>query len=305
MKSNTIFSIITAAGMLLISAWVQAQQPLETKQFFDNIGLLNQAWYPSDHSPSLNSQVRKKWVGIDDAPSTYTLNGHMPFMNIGAATGLQLSFDRFGPEKVMNLSTFFAKSVRLSESGEYLSAAINVGISRYEARYSYLDVLDPVFRNDVMETTGTIGVSLMFYIPDRFFAGFSVPRLSLQELGVANRAQDHSFSTPYYLMMGYLGQLNDVLMIRPMAMTTSMKGLQTAIDFSTTLYMAETLGLGLSYGTSKELGAHLSVYATPQLRLGYGYQFGTQSYGSSNIGNNTHEIGIGYRFGNNLKKKWL
>lgn len=282
-----------------------AQQHFSYNQYMHNMGPINPTWYLSDRAYSFHAGVRKQWVGIEGAPSTLILNGHIPFNTINSATGLNLMYDTFGPEKLLNVSSFFAKAVRLSESEEYLSASISVGFNRYEALYSALDSQDPIFRDDVQETSFTLGIGLMFYIPEKFFAGFSVPHLSMREMGIASNDAEYQFNTPYYLMLGYLGSLNEVFKLKPVILATHTEGLGTAVDFSTTLVIQDALGLGLNYGSSRDLGAQVSVYANERLRIGYSYQFGTNSYGLSNGGNNTHEIGVGYRFGKGIGKKLL
>lgn len=282
-----------------------AQHHFSFRQYMHNMGAFNPAWYPSDPSGSAHAVVRKQWVGIEGAPSTLLLNGHLPFRSIGAAGGLSLSHDSFGPEKLMELTVFFAKSVRLSEQGDYLSASLSTGVGRYEALYSGLDGHDPAFRDDVLETTGLLGLGVLYYRGERFFAGFSVPRFSMRELGIGSRRPDYHFQVPYYFMGGYLGRLGEVFKVKPVVMGTLVEGLPLSLDFSATLYIQETVGLGLSYGTNREMGTQVSFYASEHLRFGYAYQFGTESYGLSNKGNNTHEVGLGYRFGKDVKKKLL
>lgn len=297
--------IALLASGLIFSSTVQAQQNFTYNNYMDNMGPINPTWYLSDTSASIHSVVRKQWVGIDGAPTIYVLNGHIPFISLQAATGLNLSYDTFGPEKLLNMSAFFAKSVRLSERGDYLSASLSLGVSRYDALYSSLDAQDPSFRQDVSGTTGTIGLGIMFYKPEQYFVGVSMPHLSMQELGKASTPQDYQFSTPYYAMMGYLARIDEVFKVKPVVMGTLVKGLPTNYDFSATLYIQDALGLGLSYGTNRELGTRVSFYPSEHFRFGYSYQFGTESYGMSNKGNNTHEIGLGYRFGNGVKRKLL
>lgn len=289
---------------MLLPLGSSAQQHFSYNQYMHNLGPINSAWYLSDSSASLNAVVRKQWVGIEGAPSTLILNGHVPLNGIQAATGINLSYDSFGNEKLFDINAFFAKSVRLSED-EYLSAFLSLGFNRYEAIYSGLDGQDPAFRDDVLENMGMIGFGVMFYIPEKFFVGFSVPRLSIRELGIGSKQEEYSFNTPYYITAGYLGKLSEGFKIKPVILATQTKGFQTAIDFSTTLYIADAIGLGLNYGTSRELGAQISLFTGNHLRFGYSYQFGTESYGASNLANNTHEVGVGYRFGKGLTKKFL
>lgn len=296
---------IIALNLLFLSFFFRisfAQQHLNYRQYMDNMGPINPTWYLSDTTSSINTIVRKQWVGFDNAPTTLIFNGHVPFNSIDAATGLNLSYDTFGPEKLLNVSAFFAKTVRLSRRGQHLSASLSLGVRRYEAIYSSLDSQDPSFRDDILKTIGTIGWGVMFYKPEEYFVGISMPQLNLKKSGTASGIE---MSTPYYGMMGYLAKVSDVFKIKPIAMVTLIEGLPTNYDFSTTLYIQDVLGLGLSYGKSRELGTRFSIFPSKHLRVSYSYQFGTESYGMSNKTNNTHEIALGYRFGKGVTKKLL
>lgn len=281
-----------------------AQQHFSYRPYMDILGPINPTWYLSDRSNSINTVVRNQWVGIEGAPTTLVLNGHIPFNSINSATGINLSYNSLGPMKLWNISTFFAKAVRLSDRGEYLSASLSLGVSRFEALYSSLDPHDPSFKQDDLGTTGTLGVGVMFYKPEKYFVGISMPQLSMQKLGKASK-QEYKFSTPYFAMIGYLAKIDDIFKIKPVILSAFIKGLPINYDFSTSLYLQDVLGLGLSYGTSRELGARLSLYPNERLRIGYSYQFGTGSDRMSSKVNNTHEIGWGYRFGKEVTKKLL
>lgn len=290
---------------LFISGTAYGQRTLNYSQYTQNPGPINPTWYLSDSSASVHGLVRTQWLGMDGAPSTYSVNGNVPLKGMGSAVGMNLSYDSFGLDKLMDVSAFFAKSVQLSQSGKYLSASLSLGVRRYEAQYSGLDPMDPVFRDDVQETVGTVGLGVMFYEPERFFVGFSLPRLSMQELGIASARKDYHFNSTYYLMAGYLAKLNEVFKLKPAVLASTTKGLPNTYDVSATLYMQEAIGVGLSYGTSKQLGAHASIYASNRLSFGYNYQFSTEAFGGFNIGSNTHEIGVAYRFGEGVRRKLL
>lgn len=304
-KKEFVNTLILGILGLFISGVAYGQKSLNYSQYTQKPGPINPNWYLSDPSTSVHGLVRTQWLGMDGAPSTYRINGHVPFRGIGAATGMNLSFDSFGLEKLIDVSAFFGKSVRLSQSGKYLSASLSVGARRYEAQYSGLDPLDPVFRDDVQETVGTVGLGVMFYESERFFVGFSLPRLSMQELGIASNRREYHFNATYYLMAGYLARLNEVFKLKPAVLASTTKGIPNTFDVSTTLYLQDAVGVGLSYGTSRDLGAHASIYASNRLSFGYNYQFSTEAFGGFNIGNNSHEIGVSYRFGEEVRRKLL
>lgn len=285
-------------GVLLICAGqrVFAQQPFTYTQYMDNLSPVNATYSLLDKAGAVHALVRKQWVGIEGAPSTLIANGHLPIPSFGAAAGLNIMHDEFGPEKMTEVSAFLAKSVRLSEN-EYLAASMGFGVRRYEARYSNLDPRDPLFQDDILETVGTLGLGVMFFMPEKFYMGVSVPRISFRELGRASIEDSRYFRNHYYLMAGYLGSLGENLKIKPAILASYAANVPLLADLSATLYLKEVLGLGLNYRTNNEMGAILSVFLNNRLRLGYSYQFGLSSYRFGQMNDGTHEITLRYRFG--------
>ncbi|TCS84691.1 type IX secretion system PorP/SprF family membrane protein [Anseongella ginsenosidimutans] len=290
---NTLLLLLCTTGL------AYAQQPFTYTQYMDNLAPINATYSLLDKAGAVHALVRKQWVGIDGAPSTLIANGHLPLASIGAAAGLNIMHDEFGPEKMTEASAFLAKSVRLSEK-EYLAASMSFGVRRYEARYSGLDPHDPLFQDDILETVGTLGLGLMYFIPEKFYAGVSVPRISFRELGRASVEDSRYFKNHYYLMMGFLGSLGEDIKIKPAILASYASNIPLHADISTTLYLKEAIGLGLNYRTNNEMGAILSVFLNNRLRFGYSYQFGLNSYRLGQVNDGTHEITLGYRFGEGI-----
>lgn len=285
------------AGLLIFSGnLAHGQQPFTFTQYMDNLTPINANYALLDKAGAVHALVRKQWVGIDGAPSTLIANGHLPVPAIGAATGLNIMHDEFGPEKMTEISGFLAKAVRISET-EYLSASMGVGLRRYEARYSNLDPADPLFRDDVLETVGTISLGLMYYIPEKFYMGLSVPRISFRELGRASEEASRYWRNQYYIAAGYLATLGQYLKLKPAILVAHAPNVPLHADISSTLYLKDRIGLGLNYRTSGEMGGILSVIINNRLRCGYSYQFGLESYRLGQANDGTHEFTMGYRFG--------
>ncbi|QEC51898.1 type IX secretion system PorP/SprF family membrane protein [Anseongella ginsenosidimutans] len=291
--------------LLLLSVQpAHAQQPFTYTQYMDNLAPINSTYSLLDKAGAVHALVRKQWVGIDGAPATLIANGYLPLVSFGGAAGLNIMHDEFGPEKMIEASAFLAKSVRLSKT-EYLAASMSFGVRRYEARYSNLDPADPLFQDDILETVGTFGLGLMYFIPEKFYMGVSVPRISFRELGRASVENSRYFKNHYYLMAGYLAALGENIKIKPAVLASYASNIPLHADFSMTLYLKETLGLGVNYRTNNEVGTILSVLLNNRLRFGYSYQFGLESYRLGHANDGTHEITLGYRIGSEITGKKL
>lgn len=285
-------------ALFSFSSLSHAQYSTSYLHYTQNPAVINPSWNLLDSSPSLHALARTKWTQIDGAPRGYELTGHVPIPAIGSAAGLSLSFDHFSIEKYVDMSTFFAQSVQLSNNGEYLSASLSLGLLRYEALYSQIDPEDPVFQDDVLENQVTIGFGVMLYNPNRFYLGFSAPNV-----GISSSKYYHSTQS-YFFKGAYLIRLDDAFKLKPSVLTSFNGDEPIIFNASISLYIQEAIGIGLAYGTSKTLGAHAIIYANNRLSIRYNHLLSTEAFGGLNR-NNAHEIGISYRFGLNPVKRFL
>jgi type IX secretion system PorP/SprF family membrane protein len=293
-------------SLLIISMFssAKAQQLFSYSQYMNNLTPLNPAYSLIDKAGSVNAIVRRQWTGIEGSPSTFIFNANLPIESLGGAAGLTVLNDQFAVEHLTEVNLFFAKSIQLAEN-QYLAVSLNGGIRRYVANYSSLDAIDPQFRNDVRETKPNIGFGVIYY-NDHYYLGVAVPEFSTRSLGNASQVDNSYFNSHYNFSGAYLfGKAGDEVRLKPAALATYTKDVPFIADFSTTLYLKETLGIGGNFRTNNEMSGILSVN-TEVIKLGYSYQFGTAS---NNLGgrlrNNTHEITLTYRFGRNLAQRSL
>lgn len=277
----------------------KAQQFFSYSQYMNNLTPLNSAYSLLDKNGSLNALVRKQWTGIDNAPSTFIFNGNLPIESINGAAGLTVMNDQFFVEHLTEINGFFAKGIQLSQN-QFLGVSLNAGIRRYVANYSSLSATDPQFRNDVRENKPNIGFGILYY-SDHHYLGISVPELSVRDLGNAS-AQNNSYFRNHFNFAGaYLfGKEGDDVRAKPAALATYTKGVPFIMDFSTTVYFKELLGVGANYRSNNEMSAIISI-TSDILKLGYSYQFGTASNNlGGRLSNATHEVTLSYRFGQHL-----
>jgi type IX secretion system PorP/SprF family membrane protein len=250
----------------------------------------NSAYSSVNTVANMNLTGRLQWVGIEGAPKSFLLNGSMPFEKINASGGLIIKQDKFSVENQTALNVFFTKSVQVT-SNHYLAVSISGGFQNYIADYSQLDPTDPQFRDDIRESSGTIGTGLLFYQPDKFYAGISLPNLNLKSFNQASYRTKNSF----YFSGGYLQDLGNNIMVKPAVMASYLKNTPLTADLSTTLYFG-TLGIGLNYRTTNDIGGILS-YLINNFRIGYSYQAGLGSKNIGSMSTGTHELSLGIYFG--------
>src|SRR5471030_1579833 len=100
------FGFLLLAFSLFSLQGVKAQQFFSYSQYMNNLTPLNSAYSMLDNNGSINALVRKQWVGIPGAPTTYIFNANLPLEPIGAATGLVAMDDQFAVEHLTEINAY-------------------------------------------------------------------------------------------------------------------------------------------------------------------------------------------------------
>ncbi|WP_183576498.1 PorP/SprF family type IX secretion system membrane protein [Mucilaginibacter sp. X5P1] len=273
----------------------QSTTPFSYSQYMNNLTPINPAYSMIGQSGSLTGVVRKQFTGIDGAPSTYLVNANIPLPDMGASAGFIIQNDQIAIEKQMEANFFFAKSIQLDEQN-FLAVSVNAGISSYKANYLSIDENnDPLFGTNISETKANLGFGVLLY-SDTYYIGLSMPELSLRSLGTASQQSDNYFKNRYYLAGAYIAELNDDFKFKPSALATYASGSTITTNFAGIFYIKDVLGIGASYSTNS-LAAFLLDVNIGTIRLGYSYQFGTNSSNLGGFNSAIHEIMLSYRFG--------
>lgn len=286
---------MAAAAIIIFPTETHAQQALTHTQYGQLRTVVNPAASLMAMGGEVNIIGRRQWVGLDGAPTVFWGSGHMGFKAIGATAGVSLRHESLAVEKLTEVSAFFAKSVRISET-EYVGVSLNAGMSYLDGRFSQLDPMDPAFQEDVRETDALIGFGVVLYRPDRYYVGLSLPRLMLGNLGVDSDSR-YNFRNLYHLTAGALFNLGVDFQLRPSLLVTYAESLRPQAEASALVFIKRAFGIGANVRSYGEV-AGMAQFNFGGFGLGYSYQFnpGNEPL-NRRIGNTTHEIGLGYRFG--------
>ena len=280
-------------SLLLVSTLTIKAQSQSNTQYMDNLTPYNSASSLTQPGGSVNTLVRKQWVGVTGSPSTYMINGYLPIESINATAGLMVRNDVLGVEHQTEVSAFFAKGIRLSED-QNLAVSLNVGLRGYTANYTEADAFDPTFRNNISETKPNFGFGVMFYTKD-YYVGISVPQITLRTLGVAS--QDNvNFKNNYYLTAGYAADINEDFRLKFATLAAYTQSVPLIADVSSVVWIKNSFGVGLNYRTNNEIAGIFSVRYN-KFQFGYSYQFGASGINIGGFSNATHELTLGLRFG--------
>jgi type IX secretion system PorP/SprF family membrane protein len=294
LQLNTLKKIILCSALLITATGAFAQQGLNYTQYIDNQTPINPTYSLLNQYGSVNTLVRKQWVGVPGSPTTYLINGSIPIESVSGSAGLIAENDVLAIENLTNVSAFFAKSIRLNEN-QNLAVSLSAGFRNYTANYSGVDPADPVFQNNIHQTNLNMGFGVMFYAAN-YYAGFSLPELNIRTLGSASLQNNADFQNHYYFTGGFTSNLNQDYKIKYAALAAYSKDASVVADISTLVYMKSIIGIGVNYRTNNEVAGMLSINYNV-FHLGYAYEFGTTAANIGGFSNATNEVTLGIRFG--------
>jgi type IX secretion system PorP/SprF family membrane protein len=276
---------------ILFTGLVYGQQDPHYTQYMYNRNILNPAYAGSRGDLSIGLLARTQWVGIDGAPDTQTLNIHSA-IGKGLGLGLSVIHDQIGPVEESNLALDVSYTLPVSDSGNLAFGVkgsfsfMNVGLF---SQTDIIDATDVVFREDYKDTYPNVGAGLYYYT-DKFYAGLSVPNILENYSYTLNGHlfEDVSDKMHWFGTMGYVFDLSENLKLKPSTMVKMVAGSPISIDLNASLFINELFEVGLSYRDGDSIDALLGVQASPNIRIGYAYDYTLTNLGNYNSG--SHEL---------------
>jgi len=287
--------ILTVVLMTVAALAGQAQQATTYTQY-------GVAPIPLNHAASflrMNGEIsvigRQQWVGVEGAPQTYRVSGVLPVLKSGISAGFNFKHESIAVEHLTEATAFVGKAVSITEKG-FLAMSLGLGASFYKGDFA-LDAEDPAFRDNITETDGLLSLNLLFYQPEKYYIGVSLPRLTFSKLGITNFTNQSDRKMLYHFTAGAIIPLGTDFDLKPAGLLTWAENLKPQADISAMVFLQRTAGLGINVRTYGDL-AGMAQFHIKKLSFGYSYQFspGNQPL-NRGIGNNTHEISMNYRFG--------
>jgi type IX secretion system PorP/SprF family membrane protein len=285
--------------ILVIAAFVaNAQQKAMYTQYMFNTLAINPAYSTIDESLTFTALSRHQWVGFKGAPHTQTVSVHSPIGESNTFLGAILVNDQIGEvirETGGDLS--IAQRVPVGNTS-YFSLAVNGGMSSFSANYSEkfgqspASGSDPVFQ-DENNMRVNFGWGAMLF-SDKYYVGISSPHFYYRDLNnITNINSQTAYRAHYMLQAGYLIQLNQNLKLKPNFLVKYVNGSPIQFDLNASVLISETLWLGASYRSLDSFDAIASVFITPDLQLGYSFDFTNTPLAKVQKG--SHEISLQFR----------
>ena len=305
MENRSKFQFIICFCFLFVGNQLKAQQEIMYSQYMYNMININPAYAGNRVGDNITSLYRKQWINVAGAPATYSLSWDRGTDDDGAGTvhgsnwpvgyGLQIYKDQVGIETTQGIQAFYSYRLKFKES--VLSLGLSGGFMNYRALYSQVSTItggeDPLFQEDVSAIVPTAGIGVL-YATTHWYVGLSVPSL-LQTKIMDNKQQITTGSdSHYFLTGGYVFYISNDFMLKPSVMLRAIKGEALQYDINLNAWIQNTVGLGVSYRSKDALVGMVNIRITPQITLGYAYDYLISNMTHFSTG--SHELILNFQF---------
>ncbi len=293
MKIQLRYTCLVA--VLLGTFMVSAQQDPQFTQYMYNTLSVNPAYAGSRGHLTALLMHRSQWVGINGAPNTQVLAVDGPVgKNVGL--GLVLSHDALGPSSEVFVDANFAYTVRLDDADKKLSFGLKGGGRLFNVDFSkgLFENPDIAFQNNIENKFfPTIGAGI-YYHTSKSYLGLAVPNFFSEDHYDGQEQEIASERLHYFLIGGKIIDLTADVKFKPAFFVKWVPGSPIIADVSANAMIRETLTLGLAYRWDDSFSGLLGLQISPDLSIGYAYDFTTTDLRNYNSG--THEIFLRYEF---------
>ncbi len=298
--------VLLAVVLILLSVFAKSvksqQDPIYT-QYLTNLLSIQPAYAGISGVLTINALSRAQWVGWEGAPNSNTFTMHFPMKSFNVGLGLSIVNDKWGPILQNGLYADYAYRIILKPR-QYLALGIKAGFNTYHARFTDLelnDPLDPSFAQNVdFKMLPNVGFGVLWH-SDIFFLGISMPKL------FKNNIVDDSDKKVYrevlhaYAMGGYVFSVADNVKLKPTALFRWSEQTPSYIDLAANILLYERVWFGATYRLKNSYALSFQFNVNSQLR--FGYSFDLTTFHQNMINSGTHEFTINYEFHNTKRAK--
>ncbi|MFT3687299.1 MAG: type IX secretion system membrane protein PorP/SprF [Phycisphaerales bacterium] len=281
--------------VVFLTSKLNAQQDPQFTHYMYNMSVINPA-YATENADVINigGLYRAQWVGIEGAPTTQTFFAHKP-LSKRVEVGLSVVHDEIGNVvKENNIYADFAYVLPLNESLR-LSLGLKAGVTLFDTNFNGFVLTDPVpdpaFQNNISQTFPNIGAG-MYLFGSNYYWGLSAPNLmtSRHMETINGHAGSGVESIHFFMTGGYVFTFNgnDNLKLKPAFMAKGVEGAPLSLDVTANILINNKFELGAGYRIGDSVSGLASFYVTPNLRIGYSYDYTLTNLDAFNSG--SHEV---------------
>ena len=300
---SKLLSLIVALVLLgnLNSAKAQ-QDPIYT-QYLTNLLSIQPAYAGISGVLSISALSRAQWVGWEGAPNSNTFTMHLPMKSFNVGLGLSIVNDKWGPILQNGIYADYTYRLLLKQR-EYLALGIKAGFNTYHARFTDLelnDPLDPTFAQNVdFKMLPNVGFGVLWH-SDIFFLGISMPKLFKNNIVDDSDKKVYREVLHLYGMGGYVFTLTDNVKFKPTLLFRWSEQTPTYFDFAGNILLYERVWFGATYRLKNSYALSFQFNVNTQLR--FGYSFDLTTFHDNMVNSGTHEFTINYEFQNTRRHR--
>jgi type IX secretion system PorP/SprF family membrane protein len=279
-----------------------AQQDAQFTQYMYNTINVNPAYAGSRGALSIFALHRTQWVGLDGAPVTNAVSVNTPLNGSNLGLGVSLINDRIGPTHENTVSADLSYTIPTSETFK-LSIGVKGTANLFDLNISELDPLDQGDESlqNYNKFTPNIGAGIYLH-SDKAYVGFSIPNfLETNRFSDSNNdVKIFKEKVNYYLIGGYVFDLNSYLKFKPAFISKLVEGAPLQMDISGNFMFNDKFVVGVAYRWSAAMSAMVGFQVSDGLYIGYGFDNETTNLKNYNSG--SHEIFLRYEIFKNINK---
>lgn len=277
-----------------------AQQDAQFTQYMYNTINVNPAYAGSRGAMSIFALHRTQWVGLDGAPTTNAISINTPLNDSRLGLGVSIINDKIGPTHENTLSADLSYTIPTSETVK-LSFGIKATANLFDLDVNKLNPVDddPSLHDFNNKFTQNFGAGIYLH-SDKAYIGFSVPNFIESSRYDDNEVAIFKERINYYLIAGYVYNINSSIKFKPAIMTKMVKGAPLQTDISGNFMFNDKFMLGVAYRWSAALSAMAGFQVSDGLYIGYAYDHETTKLNNYNSG--SHEVFIRYEIFKKIDK---
>lgn len=278
--------------MLGTTISANAQQQVQYTQYMYNTLSVNPAYAGTSQKLEAHAIHRSQWVGMEGAPSTQNI-GVQGKLNDRIGLGLNFIKDKIGPANNYYINSAVAVRLPLSPSTN-LSVGLNGGIDMISVDWSMGQVQntgDQYLNSNINNKVRPLIGAGTYVYGKNWYAGLSAPNV-IQNRSNGTTINNVESITHFYLIGGYVFQLNDQLKFKPALMAKLVQGAPPTVDVSANFLINNKYTLGTSYRYNDAVSILAGISFVKEFFIGYSYDITLTSLRSYNSG--SHDILLKY-----------
>ncbi len=273
------------------------QQRAHFTQYITNELVINPAYAGAEEALSVALLHRGQWSDIEGAPTTQSFTAHSLFKSKNVGLGLSIVNDKIGIHGILTAHSSYAYHLQLNKE-TFLSFGLQFGLNQRKSDFSSLSNQiqnnnDPkLSSSNISKTSFEFGSGLYLKSP-KLSLGFSIPNM-LPEKTPSDSINFGLINNNIYFVGRYKIPVSNNVSFQPGILVKYVKGLPVSYDINFAAILNDVLLLGLSYRAQKSINAIIQAKLTPQLKIGYAFDYPLGKV--STVASNSNEFMISYLF---------